>query len=643
MATKRKRTAAPRPSRQQSSTTLRSGPWASVLTNNDPGGNDPTLLMDGINGYIPDSSDLSGYYARPGMLCLNHANQLGTVGNRQGQGIYPHTDLNGITYNFCVVGGDLYRADSSFSLIEKVTPTGTTIDRTGRVFFASLNGQLVVSDGHTNPWIASNLASTPITATPIEIDQADDEWSAFGNPAVFQGSMFFIVNELNGVPARATVVYSEPGDPSTGYRQLNFADFATLEQTQQGPAALYALAPTEVALYVFRQGSITTIQGSLASLTSQATTDTVAVNVGALAAAGIRIFGNRIFFADQLGRVWTFVLGGSPADIWKQMRAIVDSSQVGYPTVTQLTTTAAIESTLNLYVIAAWSPQPSTAASPTELYVFNANTGAYQGRWIFGGPKQTPDETVWGPDVWGAAVWGEFVWGAGTSDIIAGSGGTVWGPEVFSETFWSPGVWLDDSPTPAPPTEALGISVDALGNWQDAQGRSVLVALGSEVPGGEGGFVWTLQSSTAIPSVLTAENGTVLTTESGIANTTEGQANQWSDGSALDPITPPFEITTNRLGYEDDIVWNADQVTVISSTNSPVRVEVGTASVIQTLEGIPVPLPSYDTTFRTLCGLDGIQGRGPVVRAAPTDASQQRVIQSVSLRAVPSYASTDDS
>lgn len=649
MATKRKASSSSRRSTTPSYETLRTGPWKSVVTTIDPGDDDPATLQDLVNGYIPDPRSGSGLYARPGAICQNHGFPLGLSGVRHGQDATFHIDLDGSVFNLAVCDGQLYRADSFADLVN-VTPVGATINPTNRVFFTSLNGQLILSDGEHRPWIVTNLSAPHVTLTPIVVDGTNSTWSAYGRPFIWQGALFFIVNQIGGVSARATLVWSEPGDPSTGYRQTNFSNFATLEQTQQGPAPIYVGLPTEIAIYLFREGSITTMQGTLANLQSQATTDTIAVNVGALSAAGARIFGDAIFFADQLGRPWMFRLGNTPQDIWKQMRAVVDASSIGYPEVTAVLTTAAIESTLNLYLLANWSPIPTASAAPNKVFVFDAHTGSYQGRWRFGGTKITPPSTdaVWGPDVWGASVWGSSVWGGSSNTpslLVTGSGtaGTVWGDSVWGAGVWGSAVWAGGSgPGPTPDVTTDGISIDVLGNWQDPQGRSVLVILGSELPGGEGGFVWTLQSVTGIPDHLVTVSGLQLVTLSGDDLTTVGQAAQWMDGSPTNLITPLFQPTTNRLGYQDDIVWNVDQVIVVTSTDSPVTVSVGTASVEVTVEGTPTPVASVDNTFRLLAGMDGIQGRGPVVTVAPTDASAQRIVQSISIRAVPSLAGIDD-
>jgi hypothetical protein len=118
-------------------------------------------------------------------------------------------------------------------------------------------------------------------------------------------------------------------------------------------------------------------------LASTATEDALAFNIGTQAAQTARKFGTSIYFADLVGRPYSYTTGNPPRDIWKQMRGVVLDQTTGFPTVTGIVATAVIEPTFNFYLAAIWSPTPSTQAPPTKCYVFDAPTGTYLGFWTF--------------------------------------------------------------------------------------------------------------------------------------------------------------------------------------------------------------------------------------------------------------------
>ncbi len=368
-------------------TTFTSGPHNRVLATNDPFDGAPTDLVAARNVYNPSPMTGAGFQARPGLRFLNGGNPLyvGVAGVPfRGQCVYTHFDSNAVPYNFAVFGGHLFAVDATFTATD-VTPVGVTIDASAstRVYMASMNGVLCVSDGVNRPWVASDLTSTPITGTYIDFDGMGTTWSAFGAPVVFGGSGFFILNQVNSNAARLDIAWSQPNDWTTGYQQTDFDNRWTLEQT--GSTPIYALAGTNVALYYWRGRSIGAIAGTVGpDLATTATHDAISQNVGTMAPQSVVQFGNTIFFIDVTGRPWQFNLGSPPVDIWQQLRGTVDVSNTGYPSVTAIVATATFEPTLNLYCVAIWSPSPGAEASPVEWHTFDAQTGHYFGPWSIG-------------------------------------------------------------------------------------------------------------------------------------------------------------------------------------------------------------------------------------------------------------------
>lgn len=488
------------------------GPWKGVRATNDPFDDSTDQLVDALNCYLPDTFTGSGMYARPGFGLQNDGSQLATPG----QGMHSHTSLSGTTYNLLVSGGKVYRADAALAVFTDVTPVTPTIATSGRVYFKSFNDSLIVSDGVNKPWVASSLGSTPIVGTVISYDGGATAWSAFGQPEVYDGCLFFILNSVGGTARRSDISWSNPGDPTTGYQQANYDYNWTLEQT--GTTPIYALAGTNNALYYWRDKSIGALSGVPGpDFRGQATHDVISVNIGTLQSATVQQFGQSIFFCDQIGRpwmigtsYWTATMGGAPSPIWLAMRSIVDGSTVAYPSATATVACAVIEPTLNLYIAAIWSAVASTTNPPVELQVFDARTGTYLGRWninggigiealgILNNNSGLGSLTIIGSKLQAPAL-GGYVW---TQNALVGGGtpleteGTLFlltedGLQLTTESLIPS--WLDNGVTPHiyATTDRLGYSSDGIINVD-----SCTVVTGTNAP-----CTVSMQTSTVLSEV----------------------------------------------------------------------------------------------------------------------------------------------
>jgi len=354
-----------------------------VFTTNDPYDADPSYLIGAKNTYIPDAMAGSGVYGRPGFRLALAGDPLYVgAANYRGQCIYSHPMLDGTVIELIVHGGRLFRLDAALAIAVDVSPVGITIDSnaTTRVYMASCNGSLVVTDGINRPWVGSDLTASPITGTYIDYDGAAVEWTAFGAPQVYLGGVFFILNEVGGVARRLDVSYSEPGLPLVGYQQTDYDNNISLITSSGSP--VFALSSTNTALYYWRAQSVGTISGpDIGNLSSSPSEDAIAFNVGSQAPATISQFGNSFFFADAIGRPWLFNYGQAPKPIWYDMRGVVQAQQVASPSTTAIVSTACIEPTLNKYIAALWSADPISFAPPDTMYVFDAVTANYEGIW----------------------------------------------------------------------------------------------------------------------------------------------------------------------------------------------------------------------------------------------------------------------
>lgn len=397
---------------------FKSGPWKGVYTTPEPF-TPLDFLVDAKNGYLPDPPSPTGFYGRPGFqLLLGGDPVYAPVTPFRWQAIYPHHMLDGSVLNFAVIGGRLFRASSSLNAFDDVTPVGITIDSgiTTRVYCCSLLDNLIVTDGVNRPWVGTNLTSTPITGTYIDYDGGAVSWTAYGNPQVYLGSIAFTLNAVNSVARRADISYSEPGLPLSGYQQSGSDNNITLSTSNSEP--IFALSSTNVALNYLRQRSIGSISGSdIGSLASSPTEDAIAFNVGTQAAQTIVQFGDAIYFCDAIGRPYVWTPGNPPRDIWKQMRAVVDNNTIAFPTTTSVVSTATLEPTLNKVLFAIWSPEPAVQSPATQIFIFDAPTGTYEGYWQI----EQEGEAI------GIECLGTFYNSAGKPTLVVGAeGGFAW-------------------------------------------------------------------------------------------------------------------------------------------------------------------------------------------------------------------------
>jgi hypothetical protein len=333
----------------------------------------PDTLAGLVNMYMADPQSGGGVFQRPGTVRWSSV----ANGGNPGQGVYCHTGLNGTNYNFLFVNGKVWRQSTDMtSAPVDVSPIGITI-ATGRfVYVTSLNDSIIVNDGVNEPWVGSSLGSTPIVGTEISYDGVN-AWSAYGQPVVYTGAVFFVLNTVNSVSVRNTIAWSEPNQPAVGYQQTDYDNAWTLTQTSADP--IFALAATNDALYYSRQLSWGAITGAPnINFQNTATHDAVAANVGCVAPATVRTFLNYVYFADQNGRPYRFAIGGAPEPIWQQAQTTYDTG--GFPAATP-SMWAALEPNLNVYILG-FTVSASTGAE--TLLVFDAMTGIYMGQWAWG-------------------------------------------------------------------------------------------------------------------------------------------------------------------------------------------------------------------------------------------------------------------
>lgn len=598
-------TLARRPRQQSRRQTLSTGPWKGVKDSRDPYDDAPDLLVDLQNYYIPDPQGGSGAYARRGFGILN----LQAPYTGRGQAVFSHV-VNTTTTNFIVAGGRIFRAEVGNTVFTDVTPTsGVSIDpNVSRVYLTTFIEKLIISDGVNQPWFVTDPSATPLVGTVIDYDGtgvpgSGHAWSAYGQPVVYAGSLFFILNQVNGVYQRTSFTWSVPGNPAQGYQQddggTNSFDYTwTEEQTDAHP--IYALASTNLALFFFRDYFIGAATGTPGpDFQSSSTKDAVSVNVGCLQSATIQQYGQTIFFCDALGRPYALQPGSPPIPIWLSMRQVVSDSTSQYPDATAQVACATIHPTLNLYIAAIYSPDAGEPNPPIQAVAFDTKTLAYVGRW-----------TIRNGATWEAM--GIFSNGSGNASLIV-LGNEPPSSALNQELTTESGLFL---------TTESGLR---LGTINTSAERT--------------GVIWGMDAIIGDGDPITSEDGLyVITSEDGIPITSENTLISWED----DGVPPTRLATTQRLGYSADAVWNADQSTIITESAAPCTVTMMTPTTAGTVEGTPSPSPSQDGTYRLVVGAD-VQGRGVQVTVSPTTADDQHILQSINIVAVPSTAGPEES
>ena len=249
----------------------------------------------------------------------------GVIAAGQGQLVYQLTKVSGTTYTVAVIAGQIYTynatADTWSVVVTTANFTSKSITRTttGRWYAATYNDTLVVNDGTNQPWTWDGTTGagglTKLTNAPSVV---------YGVPAVYYGKLFFIKSD------RATLAWSEENSANVGYEAGGYNNTWTLSQTYSSP--LTALIGTNLGLYYFREHSIGVIVGSVTpDFQTTGVHDAVATEMGCRAPEGITLYGNVLYFFDDVGRPMAVQVGGGLIELWKDMeRRVMPKIQATY-------------------------------------------------------------------------------------------------------------------------------------------------------------------------------------------------------------------------------------------------------------------------------------------------------------------------
>lgn len=287
--------------------TIDAGPFVGMRDSLDPAASDrlhATLLQ---NCY-PEGASVVG---RPGFAVMGSDFGLSAM-----QWVGQYTRLSGAEYTVAIAGGELYTYDWGSDAWTKVVSTanlttaGITVhNASGDVAAVTFADKLVVTDGAGNTpftWDGTSGAGglTKLTNCP----------PLWGVPTVYYGKLFGIKDS-----DRATIVWSEEADPTTGYEAAGYTNRWTLGQADT--AALSALLGTNEALYVFRERSATAIHGAVTDeFSTTGTRAGVSETVGTASPWAIAVAERMIYFLDADGRPHVLEIGGTTVvPIWRDL------------------------------------------------------------------------------------------------------------------------------------------------------------------------------------------------------------------------------------------------------------------------------------------------------------------------------------
>lgn len=405
------------------------GPWRGVRDVGDAGMQDPAFLQDAINCWFQDSDNGGSVFARPGAALMTAS---GLESNSRIQALFS-MEVGTSLHLFAFVNGKVYRHSTGTTWTD-VSPAGITINASvTRIHVLPYNGEMIVNDGLNEPWRGTSLGSSPIIGTEIEINTAGAAWIARGVPTVHGGKLFFIVDDIAGTKYYQRIAWSEEASAATGYLQDGFTNSWDLIQSSEPREAILAIQGTNNGLHFFRNLSIGVISGAVNDdFATDSTNDGISTDVGIGSFANNFVAplhllaGNHIWFLDNAYRLCRIRLGSREIQpIWKQLRNRMQRTR-GFTT----------NATVMQNWLLAYSPDldkvagiilpddNDSGASSSHLYIFDATTGNYEGRWIIAQATQPTTEV--GTTEIATIGLGKPVNAEGAPFVFGTSTGNVW-------------------------------------------------------------------------------------------------------------------------------------------------------------------------------------------------------------------------
>lgn len=286
-------TAAPYLWRPPSRVRTRIWPIRAVRDARQPPARSEDEVFQLVNCYARDTEIGPLLVGRPGFSQMGV--QLGTGANRTTQLVYQFTKRAGTEHSIAIVGGQFYTfnwaTDTWTEVLDAADFSGAsiTLSATAMCSAVTLADNVVISDGVNTPWMWDGTAGAGLTSLT--------------NAPVFFGPMVIRAGKLFGIKnaARQTFVWSEEGDPTTGYEAGGFNNAWDFIQT--ATEGLVALASTDDALYVYRTNSTSAVFGEVSTdFATTSTKEAVSSALGTRSPWGTIVVNNEVWFLDQYGQ-----------------------------------------------------------------------------------------------------------------------------------------------------------------------------------------------------------------------------------------------------------------------------------------------------------------------------------------------------
>lgn len=330
--------------------------------NPDPSAANPRKAYNLQNVYPGDPEVGGGLVGRPGLQQLGA--QGGASGARRGQRTVEFVKKDGTRYRVRFIGGVMQTLDWPTRTWTTVTlDAAITLDDEAMIFTAFFADVLVVSDGVNTPWTFDGTTTAELTGVPV-----------------FYGPMTVHNGTLMGIKAadRIRFVWSDVGDPTSGYDMVGSDQFWDFYQTSTAPLNL--LIGTNSGLYVLRDNSTELVLGDeVTGYEAASTLSGVSLTIGT-SSCHYAISGDYIWTLDSDGHPQVLQIGGKyieempPWEDAKKTLERIPKDKLGLALVVDYS-----PANLILYGIAGLG-----ADDPDRIVAFDAHRKEFVGIWKWG-------------------------------------------------------------------------------------------------------------------------------------------------------------------------------------------------------------------------------------------------------------------
>lgn len=233
-------------------------------------------------------------FGRPGSV------QVGDTmpGGEKVQGPFYFEEEDGTDHTIAFSNGVMYEYDWVGETWDSVSfgASGVVVDVDADIVSVRFQGQIVFTDRVNDPWMWDGTTFTVLTAAPVA-----------GHVTIYFSKLFF-----SDVPGNEfTFYWSNEFDPTTGYTAAESWDFSGVD-----PGPVLALTGTQEGLIVWKQDTITLVQGAVEeNFSTEANRATISNTFGLIAPRSIVQLERDIYFLSPEGPKRIRGSYGAPEDL----------------------------------------------------------------------------------------------------------------------------------------------------------------------------------------------------------------------------------------------------------------------------------------------------------------------------------------